>query len=162
VTISRGALAGLTPFEIEILLAKEEAARRLEHPAIMVLLITLVVLVVLFVADFSTPYICKGLKTPPPPDSRSLPILVTTVILGIIISIPFLTGVNRYLESKAAESAITNTRKPITAIDLYRKQVEFNLSAAQPNGILHLLIDPHPAATDNIAQARTLRQELAP
>ncbi|MCP4228779.1 MAG: hypothetical protein GY771_01340 [bacterium] len=162
IIISRGALTELTPFEIEVLLAEAEAARQLGHRPIITLLLTLAVLAVLFVADLLAPYICKRLKTPPPPDSRSLPVFVTTVLIGLIISIPFITGVNRYLESKAIESAIVTTRKPITAIDLYRKQVEFNLSAAQPNGILHLLIDPHPATTDNIAQARTLRQELAP
>jgi Zn-dependent protease with chaperone function len=117
---------------------------------------------VLFIADMATPYLCKRLKTPPPPDSRSLPILITVIVLGFLLAVPFLNSVNRYLESEAAEAAIIATRKPITAVDLYKKQVEFNLSAAQPNGILHLLIDPHPATTDNIAQARTLRQELAP
>ncbi len=162
ILISRGALVELTPFEVEILLAKGEASRQLGHRAIILLAFTLILLLVLFIADMVTPYLCKRLKTSPPPDSRSLPILITVIVLGFLIAVPFLNSVNRYLESEAAEAAIIATRKPITAIDLYKKQVEFNLSGAQPNGILHLLIDPHPATTDNIAQARTLRQELAP
>ena len=162
ILISRGALAELTPFELEVLIAEEEAYRQAGYNGRMYLVITFIVLIVLFVSDLVTPYFCRRLKTPPPPDSRSLPIMLTAVLIGFILLTPFAVSYNRQLEAKAARIAIENTRKPMTAVELYRKQATYNLSAAQPNGVLHLLIDPHRATADKIAQARTMRQDRVP
>ncbi len=68
---------------------------------------------------------------------------------------------NRHLWLEADEEVVRLTRKPIAAVTLYYEEARANLVAAEPNPVLHFLVDAKPSPAERAARARRLRRELA-
>ena len=68
---------------------------------------------------------------------------------------------NRHLWLKTDEEVVRLTRKPIAAVTLYYEEARANLVAAEPNAVLHFLVDAKPSPAERAARARRLRRELA-
>jgi hypothetical protein len=68
---------------------------------------------------------------------------------------------NRHLWLEADEEVVRLTRKPIAAVTLYYEEARANLAAAEPNPVLHFLVDAKPSPAERAARARRLRRELA-
>jgi STE24 endopeptidase len=161
VTVSDGAVENLTPYELEVLVAHELAYFETGYRVNGFLLTALVILAVLFLTDLFISRVAGVLRIEPPPDPRATAVFAVTILVFAILAVPILNGYSRYIDRKADDYAIRLTRKPVTAAELYRKEAATNLSAPQPNAVLHLLLDSSQPPIDRIAQARALRQELA-
>ena len=68
---------------------------------------------------------------------------------------------SRHLWLEIDEEVVSLTRKPIAAVTLYYEEARANLVAAEPNAVLHFLVDAKPSPAERAAQARRLRRELA-
>jgi hypothetical protein len=68
---------------------------------------------------------------------------------------------SRHLWLETDEEVVRLTRKPIAAVTLYYEEARANLVAAEPNAVLHFLVDAKPSPAERAAQARRLRRELA-
>jgi hypothetical protein len=68
---------------------------------------------------------------------------------------------SRHLWLDADEEVVRLTRKPIAAVTLYYEEARANLAAAEPNAVLHFLVDGKPSPAERAARARRLRRELA-
>lgn len=161
VTVSDGAVENLTPYELEVLVAHELAYFETGYRVNGFLLTALVILAVLFLTDLLVSRVAGVLRTEPPPDPRATAVFAVILLVFAMLAVPILNGYSRYIDRKADDYAIRITRKPVTAAELYRKEAATNLSAPQPNAVLHLLLDSSQPPIDRIAQARALRQELA-
>jgi hypothetical protein len=80
---------------------------------------------------------------------------------ALAVALPFFNTWSRHLCLKADGEAVRVTRKPITAVSLYYRAAAANLVAAEPNAVLHFLVDAVPSAAERSARARRLRVELA-
>jgi STE24 endopeptidase len=161
VVVSGGAVENLTPYELEVLVAHELAYFETGYRAKGFLIVVVLIIAGFFLADLIAVRAAELLRAEAPPDPRGTTVLGTTLLVLFILAFPIVNGYSRYSERGADDYAIRLTRKPVTAVELYRKETAVNLSAPRPNAVLHLLLDSGQPPTDRIAQARALRQELA-
>ncbi len=89
-----------------------------------------------------------------------LPLAASLVALWSVALVVFNVW-SRHLWLKTDEEVVRLTRKPIAAVTLYYEEARANLVAAEPNAVLHFLVDAKPSPAERAARARVLRRELA-
>lgn len=90
-----------------------------------------------------------------------LPLFFAVLVAIWLVTLASFNYWGRHLGLRVDEEVITLTRKPIAAVTLYYKEARAKLVAAEPNPVLHFLVDAAPSPAERAAQARRLRKELA-
>ncbi len=157
--VSAGA-ESLGRYEAEVFLATAIARAEAKQNSLMVAAALVVLMASLLVADWLSGAVARrgdaAARAP-----ADLPLFFALFVAIWLASLASFNYWSRHLGLRADEEAITLTRKPIAAVTLYYKEARANLVAAEPNPVLHFLVDAAPSPAERAAQARRLREELA-
>ncbi len=147
-------------YETEVLLAGAITRAQANRRAPLAAATLIIFMASLLVADAVVAALSRrrGRK---PDEPAALPLLAAAFIACWLLSLPVLHSWNRHLLLGADAAAVRTTRKPINAVSLYYKEAAANMVAAEPNAILHFLVDGAPSPAERAVLARRLRLELA-
>jgi hypothetical protein len=157
--ISAGA-ESLSRYEAEVFLATAIARAEAKQNSLMVAAALVVLMASLLAADWISGAVVRR-RDAAPGAPAELPLFFAVFVAIWLVTLASFNYRSRQLGLRVDEEVITLTRKPIAAVTLYYKEARANLVAAEPNAVLHFLVDAAPSAAERAAQARRLRDELA-
>lgn len=149
----------LDRYEAEVLLATAILRAETMQKSLLVPAALLTFLALLPIADALTQAVAR--RRPRRAGPADVILFAAFLWTALAVALPLFNAWSRHLCLKADEEAVRLTRKPVTAVSLYYKVAAANLVAAEPNAVLHFLVDATPSAADRAARARRLRVELA-
>jgi len=159
IVISAGA-ESLGRYEAEVFLATAIARAEAKQNSLMVAVALVIFMASLLAADWLSGAVVRrrdaAARAP-----ASLALFFAVLVAIWLVTLASFNYWSRHLGLRVDEEVITLTRKPIAAVTLYYEEARANLVAAEPNPVLHFLVDAAPSPAERAAQARRLREELA-
>ena len=147
-----------TPDEVETVIAHELGHHVNRDIPVGILVSTLITLVGLFLVSLSLGWGARALGFTGPADIGALPLLALAFGLFGVLTLPLNNAYSRWRESRADEYALAATNNPQAFAAAMTRLANQNLSDADPERWVVLLLHSHPPIRDRLAMAAGWRK----